>query len=119
MPSAAIATLLSLLWLLNIVLPTFPFSPTRIVGTPTRRNNLPVFPAHRNIVVLSHNVSQDVADGLFDVNNLLTGRVDVLTRCVNSAIWVSNGIRKDTSVFLMLFPQNITIEIQGDKICGL
>lgn len=68
---------------------------------------------HRNIVVLSHNVSQDVADGFFDTNLLLHGRVDVLTRCVNSALWVSNNIRKDTTVFLMLFPANITIEIQG------
>jgi tRNA pseudouridine-54 N-methylase len=74
---------------------------------------------HRNILILSHNVSQDVADGLFDVNNLLTGRIDVLARCVNSALWVSNGIRKDTSVFLMLFPHNITIEIQGDSVQNL
>jgi tRNA pseudouridine-54 N-methylase len=74
---------------------------------------------HRNIIILSHNVSQDVADGLFDVNNLLTGRIDVLARCVNSALWVSNGIRKDTSVFLMLFPHNITIEIQGDSVQNL
>jgi tRNA pseudouridine-54 N-methylase len=68
---------------------------------------------HRNIVVLSHNVSQDVADGFFDTNLLLHGRVDVLVRCANAAFWLSNNIRKDCSVFLMLFPQNITIEIQG------
>jgi tRNA pseudouridine-54 N-methylase len=68
---------------------------------------------HRNIVVLSHNVSQDVADGFFDTNLLLHGRVDVLVRCANAALWVSNNIRKDTTVFLMLFPHNITIEIQG------
>jgi tRNA pseudouridine-54 N-methylase len=68
---------------------------------------------HRNIVVLSHNVSQDVADGFFDTNLLLQGRVDVLTRCANAAFWFSNNIRKDCSVFLMLFPHNITIEIQG------
>jgi tRNA pseudouridine-54 N-methylase len=68
---------------------------------------------HRNIVVLSHNVSQDVADGFFDTNLLLHGRVDVLVRCANAALWISNNIRKDCSVFLMLFPHNITIEIQG------
>jgi len=117
-PSSAAIAAFTLLWLLLIV-PTSPFSPTRIVGTPIARKNLLVVPAHRNIIVLSHNVSQTVADGLFDVNNLLTGRVDVLTRCVNSAIWVSNGIRKDTAIFLMLFPHNITIEIQGETICGL
>jgi tRNA pseudouridine-54 N-methylase len=68
---------------------------------------------HRNIVVLSHNVSPDVAEGFFETNLLLHGRVDVLTRCVNAALWVSNNIRKDVTVFLMLFPANITIEIQG------
>lgn len=74
---------------------------------------------HRNILVLSHNVTQDVADGFFDINNLLHGRVDVLARCVNSALWVSNGIRQDTSVFLMLFPHNMTIEIQGWAVSRL
>jgi tRNA pseudouridine-54 N-methylase len=74
---------------------------------------------HRNIVVLSHNVSQDVADGFFDTNHLLHGRVDVLVRCANAALWISNNIRKDTTVYLMLFPHNITIEIQGCSVAGL
>jgi tRNA pseudouridine-54 N-methylase len=74
---------------------------------------------HRNIVVLSHNVSQDVADGFFDTNHLLHGRVDVLVRCANAALWISNNIRKDTTVYLMLFPHNITIEIQGCAVTGL
>jgi tRNA pseudouridine-54 N-methylase len=82
-------------------------------GSPSRIATTPRISHHRNIVVLSHNVSQDVADGFFDTNLLLHGRVDVLTRCVNAALWVSNNIRKDTTVFLMLFPANITIEIQG------
>jgi len=116
MPSVAIVTF-SLLLLLLSILRTFQFSPT--VKNPIARKHVTVVSAHRNIIVLSHNVSQDVADGLFDVNNLLTGRVDVLTRCVNSALWVSNGIRNDVAVFLMLFPHNITIEIQGDKVRGL
>lgn len=75
--------------------------------------------AHRNIIVLSHNVSDDVALGFFDVNNLLTGRIDVLARCINSALWVSHGIRRDTSVFLMLFPHNITVEITGRSVVDL
>jgi tRNA pseudouridine-54 N-methylase len=74
---------------------------------------------HRNIVVLSHNVSQDVADGFFDTNHLLHGRVDVLVRCANAALWISNNIRKDTSVFLMLFPHNMTIEIKGCAVANL
>jgi tRNA pseudouridine-54 N-methylase len=81
--------------------------------TSLHQNSPPTPNHHRNIVVLSHNVSQDVADGFFDTNVLLTGRVDVLTRCVNAALWVSNNIRRDVTVFLMLHPANITIEIQG------
>eukprot|EP00985_Skeletonema_marinoi_P002788 scaffold1149_cov173-Skeletonema_marinoi.AAC.8 len=73
----------------------------------------------RNILILSHNVTQDVAAGYFDVNTLLTGRIDVLSRCVNSALWISNGIRKDTNVYLMLFPHNVTIEVRGGSVRGL
>jgi len=43
----------------------------------------------RNIIVLCHNVSQDTADGIFDVNNLLKGRIDVLARCITSSLWTS------------------------------
>ena len=44
-------------------------------------------PAHqRNVIVLCQNVSHDVACGIFDVNNLLKDRVDVLARCVTSAL---------------------------------
>ncbi|KAL7523784.1 hypothetical protein ACHAXR_000328, partial [Thalassiosira sp. AJA248-18] len=83
-------------------------------------NNGPPANHHqRNIVVLCHNVSQDVADGIFDVNNLPKGRIDVLARCVTSALWVSNRIRTDTTVYLMLFPHNITIEVQGSCVRSL
>lgn len=92
-----------------------PFIPT----TQKRHYSTPSHAAHRNIVILSHNVSDEVANGFFDVNNLLQGRLDVLARCASSALWVSNGIRKDCTVFLMLSPQNQTIEIQGSTVRGL
>jgi len=75
--------------------------------------------SQRNIVVVSHNVSNDTAAGLFDDRNLLHGRVDVLARCINSGLWLSNGIRDDTSVFLMFFPQNRTIEVVGRSVSAL
>lgn len=80
--------------------------------------------SERNIIVLSHNVSQNVLGGYFDVNCLLTGRVDVLCRCINSALWVSNGIRQDTTIYLMLFPQGnhimgTTIEVRGQGVIEL
>jgi len=73
----------------------------------------------RNIVILCHNISLDVASGIFDVNNLLKGRIDVLARCVASALWVSNKIRTDTTFYCMLFPHNLTIEIQGSCVQSL
>ena len=73
----------------------------------------------RNILILSHNVSPLVADGLFNPNNLLTHRIDVLARCINSALWVSNGIRTDTTVYVMLFPHNVTIEVRGEEVRDL
>lgn len=115
-----------LLCLLALLIPASTFTLNAFKARPTRAGMSTVAlhlhatsQTHRNIVILSHNVSQDAADGLFDVNNLLTGRIDVLARCVNSALWVSNGIRKNTSVFLMLFPHNITIEIQGNYVENL
>ena len=82
-------------------------------------NDAPVKQHQRNIVVLCNNVSQDVADGIFDVNNLPKGRIDVLARCVTSALWVSNRIRTDTTLFLMLSPHNISIELQGSCVRSL
>lgn len=132
------------LWLL-LVLPVVAFTPARFkarrrrCGAPTitaiRSNQDSILKTqtalyatptptihehhHRNIVVLSHNVSQDIADGFFDTNHLLHGRVDVLVRCANAALWISNNIRKDVTVYLMLFPHNITIEIQGCAVANL
>ena len=60
-----------------------------------------------------------MADGYFDVNTLLAGRIDVLARCISSALWISNGIRKDTNIYLMLFPHNITIEVRGSDVIEL
>jgi tRNA pseudouridine-54 N-methylase len=94
-------------------------TPTALQAAQTTQSTTQTPSHHRNIVVLSHNVSQDVADGFFDMNNLLQGRVDVLTRCANSALWVSNNIRQDTTVWIMLFPHNITIEIRGCAVTHL
>jgi tRNA (pseudouridine54-N1)-methyltransferase len=80
---------------------------TTSAGRPRRR---------RNIVVVSRDVSSDVASGVFEANQLLAGRVDVLARCVNSAIWISNGIRTDTRVYLMLHPHNVTVRVDGSAI---
>jgi len=86
-------------------------------------NQPQLYHIERNIVVLSHNVSQHVLDGHYDVNYLLKGRVDVLCRCINSALWISKGVRKDTTIYLMLFPNNsvigTTIEVSGKHVIEL
>mmetsp|Transcript_6369 Transcript_6369/g.7292 ORF Transcript_6369/g.7292 Transcript_6369/m.7292 type:complete len:353 (+) Transcript_6369:155-1213(+) len=94
---------------------------TNIIISPISSPNTRAFAfkAARNIIILSHNVSQDVADGYFDINTLLVHRIDVLARCISSSLWVSNGIRKDTNVYLMLFPHNITIEVRGGEVARL
>ena len=76
-------------------------------------------PSARNIVILSHGSSQDVAVGLFDDRNLLHGRVDVLARCITSSLFISNRLRSDTSVFILLSPHNVTVEISGSRCAGL
>jgi tRNA pseudouridine-54 N-methylase len=55
----------------------------------------------RNFVVVGHTVTtspdfllEDLAGG--------TGRLDVLLRCVNSALMLSHGLRRDTQIFLLL-----------------
>ena len=62
-----------------LILPALPFAPLAKFSTHMYKSE-GLQAARRNIVVLSHNVSQDVADGLFDVNCLLTGRVDAVGR---------------------------------------
>ena len=74
----------------------------------------------RNIVVVSRNVSPNVVLGLFDDRNLLHNRIDVLSRCVTSSLFISNRLRQDTSLFLMLFgsdsDEGTTIEISGENV---
>jgi tRNA (pseudouridine54-N1)-methyltransferase len=52
-------------------------------------------------IIVGHNVRTDDA---FTLNDLAgsTGRLDVLLRCVNSAFMLSNDIRRDVDVYLVL-----------------
>ena len=56
---------------------------------------MPVF------IVIGHRVC---TDGKFTLNDLAgsTGRLDVLLRCVNSAFMLSNDIRRDVELYLVL-----------------
>ena len=72
---------------------------------------------HRHFVVACHNVTAAVSRGRFSANNLLEGRVDVLARCATSALWVSNGVRRDTTLWLCLGRD--TVEVRGADVVGL
>lgn len=93
-------------------------------------------PATRHVVVLFHDVSAATAAGLFSVSNLLQGRVDVWCRCVTAALYLSDDLRRDTLVSLVLSPperekhekafteftrhrRTRVVTVRGDEVEGL
>ena len=89
------------------------------------------------MVVLFHDVSAPTAAGLFSVSNLLQGRVDVWCRCVTAALYLSDDLRRDTVVSLVLSPPSSeekhekefpthhnngrtrVVSVRGDEVEGL
>ncbi|MDI6916244.1 MAG: tRNA (pseudouridine(54)-N(1))-methyltransferase TrmY [Thermoplasmatales archaeon] len=55
----------------------------------------------RSFIIIGHRVK---TSGDFNLNDLCgsTGRLDVLLRCINAAFFVSNNIRRDVEVYLVL-----------------
>jgi len=63
-------------------------------------------------------------DGIFSLNDLpgSGGRMDVLCRCVNSALFLSHDIRRDTDCYLILYGEPAapkTIRISGTEVRSL
>lgn len=71
--------------------------------------------ATRHVVVLCHDVSAQTAAGLFSVSNLLQGRVDVWCRCVTASLYLSDDLRRDTVVSLVLSPPDQERAIDGAR----
>lgn len=71
----------------------------------------------RQFVVLGHDVP---TDGEFSLDDLpgTGGRVDLLARCVTSALLLSHGVREDTRVFLVLGDE-YTLRVEGSDVQGL
>ncbi len=72
----------------------------------------------RCFVVIGHRV---VTAPDFNLNDLAgsTGRLDVLLRCVNSALLLSHGVRRDTTIHLVLLGPPAppkTISINGREV---
>jgi len=55
----------------------------------------------RTFIIIGHRIK---TSGDFALNDLCgsTGRLDVLLRCINTAFFVSNNIRRDVEVYLVL-----------------
>ena len=69
-------------------------------------------------------VGQRTVTGDFSLNDLTggSGRLDVLLRCVNSAFFLSHGIRDDTELFLVLKGEPDppkTLRMVGSELRGL
>jgi len=72
----------------------------------------------RRFVVLGHRA---ITSADFKLDDLCgsTGRLDILLRCVNSAFFLSHGIRKDVEISLMLLGEPNppkTVRIDGSEV---
>lgn len=74
--------------------------------------------APRDLVVVSHG-PDFLARGAFKLNNLPKGRVDVLARCVSSAVFLSHGVREQTRIWLQLQEADVTLCLDGSTIKGM
>lgn len=68
----------------------------------------------RYFIVIGKNT---ITNADFNLNDLCgaTGRLDILLRCVNSAFFLSNNIRKDVELFLILQNKR-TIRLVGKEL---
>ena len=72
----------------------------------------------RDMVVVCHG-PEYLARGAFKLNNLPKGRVDVLARCVSSAIFLSHGVREQTRIWLQLQEAGVTLCLDGGAVKGM
>ena len=70
------------------------------------------------MVVVCHG-PEYLARGAFKLNNLPKGRVDVLARCVSSAIFLSHGVREQTRIWLQLQEAGVTLCLDGGAVKGM
>ncbi|NYT06660.1 MAG: tRNA (pseudouridine(54)-N(1))-methyltransferase TrmY [Methanomicrobiales archaeon] len=75
----------------------------------------------KRICVIGHHAP---SSGDFSLNDLAggAGRMDVLCRCVSSALFLSHGIRRDVEVYLILLgpPRPpVTLRFSGEEIRSL
>ncbi len=80
-------------------------------------------PTSRSVVVMCHGVTPHARAGLFSPANLLQGRVDVWCRCVTAGLYLSDDVRRDTVVHLVMQSDDLAscrlVSIDGARIEGL
>ena len=80
-------------------------------------------PRSRSIVVMCHHVTPHARAGLFSPANLLQGRVDVWCRCVTAGLYLSDAIRTNSTVHLVLQSDDLAscrlVSVDGATVEGL
>lgn len=74
----------------------------------------------REFVFVAHEAPTDADFSLKDLPG--AGRMDLLCRCVNSALLTSHGVREDTTARLVLRGdggEDVTVRFEGDEVRGL
>ncbi|MBU3896886.1 MAG: tRNA (pseudouridine(54)-N(1))-methyltransferase TrmY [Nanoarchaeota archaeon] len=72
----------------------------------------------RTFIMYSHGTTDD-----FNIDHLYeSGRIDVICRCVLGALWVSEAMRKDTQIIVILNSGKrppVSIKFDGNKMIGI
>ena len=70
----------------------------------------------RHFVVLCNQVGAAAVSGQFELNNLSHGRIDLLCRVIGAACFLSHGKRKNVTIWLVLAPHNLVIEVNSAQL---
>ena len=100
-----------------------PRAPTRCDAAEESSAESSSTPTGRSVVVMCHGVTPHARAGLFSPANLLQGRVDVWCRCVTAGLYLSDDVRRDTVVHLVMQSDDLAscrlVSVDGARIEGL
>ena len=100
-----------------------PRAPTRCGTADVSEESSSSAPIKRSVVVMCHGVTPHARAGLFSAANLLQGRVDVWCRCVTAGLYLSDDVRRDTVVHLVMQSDDLAscrlVSVDGARVEGL
>lgn len=73
----------------------------------------------RDFLILCHSTPEVITQGNFHINDLASGRVDLMARCVTAALFYSHGLRKQVRVWFHFVDQARTLMCDGASVRGL